>query len=200
MINKNVTKLTTQGCNNTAMSWLYRTCWNNLVTSLIIPARLLQIVNRLFQTCWQLVTTVRTQLVDETCYKMWDFCVTDTEIIGDTQKSRILYQVCQQAINKLCSHCLSQVVNKLLVPSCQQVWNMLPVTTCAFLHVYVAACYFCCWYVYYGNTSLVLCETFCKSSQRQCGLCGLETIYTKGTSNTFLLLENGSKVHVCYIV
>jgi hypothetical protein len=121
MINKNVTKLTTQGCNNTAMSWLYRTCWNNLVTSLIIPARLLQIVNRLFQTCWQLVTTVRTQLVDETCYKMWDFCVTDTEIIGDTQKSRILYQVCQQAINKLCSHCLSQVVNKLLVPSCQQV-------------------------------------------------------------------------------
>jgi hypothetical protein len=51
MINKNATRLTTQGCNNTAISRLYRTCWNNLVTSLIISTRLLQIVNSLFQTC-----------------------------------------------------------------------------------------------------------------------------------------------------
>jgi hypothetical protein len=26
----------TQGCNNIVISWLYRTCWNNLATSLII--------------------------------------------------------------------------------------------------------------------------------------------------------------------
>jgi hypothetical protein len=57
MINKNVTRLPTQGCNNTVISWLYRTCWNNLVTSLIISTRLLQVVNSLFQTCWQLVTS-----------------------------------------------------------------------------------------------------------------------------------------------
>jgi hypothetical protein len=52
--NKNVTRLTTQGCNNIVISWLYRTWWNNLATSLIIPTRLLQDVNSLFQTCWQL--------------------------------------------------------------------------------------------------------------------------------------------------
>jgi hypothetical protein len=49
--NKNVTRLTTQGCNNIVISWLYRTCWNNLATSLIISTRLLQVVNSLFQTC-----------------------------------------------------------------------------------------------------------------------------------------------------
>ena len=54
--NKNVTSLTTQGCNNIAISWLYRTCWNNLATSPIIATRLLQVVNGLFQTCWQLGT------------------------------------------------------------------------------------------------------------------------------------------------
>jgi hypothetical protein len=39
------------------ISWLYRTCWNNLATSLIISTRLLQVVNSLFQTCWQLGTS-----------------------------------------------------------------------------------------------------------------------------------------------
>jgi hypothetical protein len=63
--NKNVTRLTTQGCNNIVISWLDRTCWNNLATSLIISTRLLQVVNSLFQTCynnWE--QAVRTQLVD----------------------------------------------------------------------------------------------------------------------------------------
>jgi hypothetical protein len=56
--NKNVTKLTTQGCNNIVISWLYRTYWNNdLATSLIISTRLLQVINSLFQTCWQLGTS-----------------------------------------------------------------------------------------------------------------------------------------------
>jgi hypothetical protein len=53
--NNNVTRLTTtQACNNIVISRLYRTCWNNLATSLIISTRLLQVVNSLFQTCWQL--------------------------------------------------------------------------------------------------------------------------------------------------
>jgi hypothetical protein len=38
---KIVTRLTTQGCNNIVISWLYWTCWNNLATSLIILTRLL---------------------------------------------------------------------------------------------------------------------------------------------------------------
>jgi hypothetical protein len=63
--NKNVTRLTAQGCNNIVISWLDRTCWNNLATSLIISTRLLQVVNSLFQTCynnWE--QAMRTQLVD----------------------------------------------------------------------------------------------------------------------------------------
>jgi hypothetical protein len=36
---------------------MYRTCWNNLATSLIISTRLLQVVNNLYQTCWQLGTS-----------------------------------------------------------------------------------------------------------------------------------------------
>ena len=55
--NKNVTRLTTQGCSNIVISWLLQLCWHNLVTSLITSTRLLQFVNSLFQTCWQLVTS-----------------------------------------------------------------------------------------------------------------------------------------------
>jgi hypothetical protein len=40
--NKNATSLTTQGCNNIAIS-----CWNNLVTSLIISTRLLTACSKL---------------------------------------------------------------------------------------------------------------------------------------------------------
>ena len=35
----------------------------------------IQIVNCLFQTCWQLVTSSAKTTCFETCYKMWDFCV-----------------------------------------------------------------------------------------------------------------------------
>ena len=42
---------------NIVISWLYRTCWNSLATSLIISTRLLQIVNSLFHTCRQLGTS-----------------------------------------------------------------------------------------------------------------------------------------------
>ena len=40
--NKNVTRLTTQVCNNIVISRLYRTCWNNLVST-----KLLQLLTRL---------------------------------------------------------------------------------------------------------------------------------------------------------
>jgi hypothetical protein len=55
----------TQGCNNIVISWLYRTCWNNLETSLIISTKLLPacstlvdnlgqaVRNNLLTACWQ---------------------------------------------------------------------------------------------------------------------------------------------------
>jgi hypothetical protein len=64
--NKNVTRLTTQGCNNIVISWLYRIRWNNLATSLIISTSLLQVVNCLLQTCWQLGTSS----ANTTCWRL----------------------------------------------------------------------------------------------------------------------------------
>jgi hypothetical protein len=71
--NKNVTRLTTQGCNNIVISWLYRTRWNNLATSVIISTSLLQVVNSLFQTCWQFGTSSANTTCWQTCYKTCDF-------------------------------------------------------------------------------------------------------------------------------
>jgi hypothetical protein len=68
--NKNVTRLTTQVCNNIVIPWLHRTCWNNLATSLIISTRLLQVVNSLFQTCWQLGTSS----AKTTCWRLATRC------------------------------------------------------------------------------------------------------------------------------
>jgi hypothetical protein len=62
--NKNVTKLTTQGCNNIVISWLYRMCWNNLATSLIISIRLLQLLTTCSILVLYLGQAVQTQLVD----------------------------------------------------------------------------------------------------------------------------------------
>ena len=43
------TKLTTRCCNNIFISWLCRSCWNNLVTSQIVSSSMLQVFNNLFQ-------------------------------------------------------------------------------------------------------------------------------------------------------
>jgi hypothetical protein len=72
-------RLTTQGCNNIVISWLYRTCWNNLVTSLILSTRLLQLVPNLSTTwdkqCEHNLLTAWWQ----TCYKMRDFYVCSSD-------------------------------------------------------------------------------------------------------------------------
>jgi hypothetical protein len=71
------TRLTTQGCNNIVIiSWLYRTCWNNFATSLIIQQGCLQIVNSLFQTCWQLGTSS----ANTTCWRLVGRLATRCEI------------------------------------------------------------------------------------------------------------------------
>ena len=64
---KIVRKLTAQDCNNIVVSWLFQSCWSNLVASLLVPSSLLQVVNSLFQirsktTCQQRVNT-------QACYK-----------------------------------------------------------------------------------------------------------------------------------
>jgi hypothetical protein len=87
--NKNVTRFTTQGCNNTVISWVYRTCWNNLV-----KLWLLQVVNSLFQTCSQLETSSANVTCWQTCYKMWDFCM-----CGEALKHR-------RETTKLCLVCI----------------------------------------------------------------------------------------------
>jgi hypothetical protein len=55
--NKILTSLTTQGCNNIVISWLYLTCWNNLATTLLQLLTSSILVHNLGQA-------VRTQLVD----------------------------------------------------------------------------------------------------------------------------------------
>ncbi len=75
--NKNVTRSTTQCCNNIVISWLYQTCWNNLATSLIISTRLLQIVNN----CCILVDNLG-QAVRTTCWQLVGRLVTSCEIFA----------------------------------------------------------------------------------------------------------------------
>ena len=76
--NKNVTRLTTQGCNNIIITWLYQICWNNLATSLIISTRLLQVVNSLFRACWQLGTSS----ANTTCWRLVGRLATRCEIFA----------------------------------------------------------------------------------------------------------------------
>jgi hypothetical protein len=69
---RTVTRLTKQGCNNIVISWLYRTCWNNLATSLIISTRLFQAVNNLWQAWWHCQTCYKvgeTSLIQAWCNK-----------------------------------------------------------------------------------------------------------------------------------
>jgi hypothetical protein len=76
--NKNATRLTTQGCNNIVISWLYRTCWNNLATSLITSTKLLQLLTRVVPnllTTWDKQCEHNLLPACWTFYKMWDLCV-----------------------------------------------------------------------------------------------------------------------------
>jgi ACR3 family arsenite efflux pump ArsB len=101
--NKNVTRLMTQGCNNISISWLYRSCWNNLATSTIVSTRLLEVFNSLFQI--NLLATW-----DKQCeHNLLTACLAD--LLQDVRFLRV----------KLCSHCLFPVV----VTSLEQAVNNL---------------------------------------------------------------------------
>ena len=119
--NKNAKRSITQDCNNIVISWLYQTCWNDLVTSLIISTRLLQVVNSLLHTSWQLAVT---NSANTTCWrlvgrlariKMWDFCVCKRKHT-DTQQEYIIYCVicfcffCFRCCLFLCETCADRDV------------------------------------------------------------------------------------------
>ena len=57
------------------------------------------------------------------------FAKTIEVFLVHTQKSHILQKVCQQAVNKLCSLCLSQVVNKFgtscLITTCNNLVDIM---------------------------------------------------------------------------
>jgi hypothetical protein len=112
MINKNVTRLTTQGCNNIVISWLYRTCWNNLATSLIMPSSLLQVDNSLFQTCWQLGTSS----ANTTCWRLVGRLATRCEIFPCVTTDRDMIVKCYKIIRKsyLFIQCFCSFVFSLL--------------------------------------------------------------------------------------
>ena len=52
-----VTTLCCQLCDNFITICLYQSCWDKLVTSLMFPSSLLHVVDKFFQTCWQLGTS-----------------------------------------------------------------------------------------------------------------------------------------------
>jgi hypothetical protein len=76
----------TQGCNNIVLSWLYRTCWNNLATSLIISTRLLQVVNKLVHTCYQLGTSS----ANITCWRLVGRLATKCEIFQHCPRTPLM--------------------------------------------------------------------------------------------------------------
>ena len=99
----------TQGCNNIVISWLYRACWNNFVTSLIISTRLLQIVNILFQICWQLV------LLTTAC---WQTLLLKTCVF--TRKNAQVVTTCSNAVLTTCQQDVLALLVPSLLTSCQR--------------------------------------------------------------------------------
>jgi hypothetical protein len=64
---------------------LYWTCWNNLATNLIISTRLLQVVNSLLQTCWQLGTSS----ANTTCWRLVGRLATRCEIFTRVRPMKV---------------------------------------------------------------------------------------------------------------
>ena len=111
---------------------LYQSCWNNLVTGLIVPSSLLQFVNSLFQTCSnkfgtssantscqqlvnRLVTTclqVCSNLCVFTCVIYTRKNLTTCNKSADKPSTRCVRTACTKFVNKLFQTC-SQLVTSL---------------------------------------------------------------------------------------
>ena len=65
----------TQGCYNVVIAWLYQSCWNNIVPSVIIPTSLFQVFNSLLQTCSNnFEQAVRRQLINSLWTDLFQPC------------------------------------------------------------------------------------------------------------------------------
>jgi hypothetical protein len=104
--------------------WLHRTCWNNLATNLI-STRLLQVVNSLFQTCWQLGTSS----ANTTCWRLVGRLATRCEIfvcsVGYTRKKAQVVTDLQTSCNKVVIKPISGCVRTACSQLLWQVWNKL---------------------------------------------------------------------------
>jgi hypothetical protein len=110
--------LATQCCNILVISWLYRTCWNNLAISLIMPSRL--------TACSKLVTTTGNKQCEHnmsTCNKV---CIPHKSNVPTT---------CQQDV-------FWMLVPSLLSMACwQRVTRLLSSTNLLQLQVVLTTCY-----------------------------------------------------------
>ena len=77
---------------------LYQSCWNNLVTGLIVPSSLLQFVNSLFQTC---SNKFGTSSANTSCQKLVNRLVTTCLQVS----SNLCVFTCV-----VCSHCCAWCV------------------------------------------------------------------------------------------
>ena len=94
----NINKLVTSCLNNLyniVISWLFRTCWNNLATNLIISTSLLQLLTTYIQYCY--IMTV-SDLLEQPCYK-------------------------SDNINKLVTSCLNNLYNIVISWLYRTCWN-----------------------------------------------------------------------------
>jgi hypothetical protein len=121
--NKSDTVMIQQECYKVDDTRLQQYCYIMTVSHLLEqPCKksdsinLLQVVNSLFQTCWQIGTSSAKTTCWQTCYKMWDFCVRSgiqTITCKNAQVVTNLQQTCSNAVPTTCQ----QVVFALLVPS-----------------------------------------------------------------------------------
>jgi hypothetical protein len=117
--------LTTQGCNNIVTSWLYRTCRNNLATSLIISTSLLQVIKTAFS---KLVTEqLGTSSANTTWWWLVGRLATRCETFACVQKTharpKIFVLVGQF---KLFLHCIGSVFASFAERYDSSVNNFLP--------------------------------------------------------------------------
>ena len=132
---------------------LYQSCWNNLVTGLIVPTSLLQFVNGLFQTC---SNKFGTSSANTSCQQLVNRLVTTClQVCSNLCVFTCVYQSCWnnlvtglivpssllQFVNSLFQTCSNKFGTSSANTSCQQLVNRL-VTTC--LQVCSNLCVFTC--------------------------------------------------------
>ena len=119
---------------------LYQSCWNNLVTGLIVPSSLLQFVNNLFQTCsnkfgassantscQQLVNRLVTTCL-QLCSNLCVFTCVDcyeTYTRKNAQVATDLQTSCNKSVHKLLTRCIRTACSEFVGTSLEQAVDKL---------------------------------------------------------------------------